>query len=116
MKVTVEVDLPDVEKNLAPADRGSLRWAGVSMRMLRSSWGVSLSAVLRAMWPDDEFVVHVRDEAIGIPLWMAGQNGVTMLETEKMDLAVFAAGFSWLAGLGHLSTLRLEAKRKAAKR
>lgn len=113
MKVTVQVDLPDLQKNLSPNDRDALRWAGLSMRLLRSSFAVSLGAVLRNLWPDDEFTVDVRVAPVGMPVWSA-PSGVTVPANEKMDQAVYSAGFAWVAALAHLSTVRMEAQKRMA--
>ena len=113
MKVLVQVNLPDLKKNLSPEDRGSLRWAGVSMRMLSSSWGVALSAVLRRVYPDDQWEVRVRSHPSGPPRFSS--KGTTMPMTPDLQIAMDAAALSWLAGIGHLTMLRMNARKSARK-
>lgn len=113
MNVIVHVDVPDLRKNLNAQDRGALLWAGVSMSMLRSSWAASLTSVLRRFWPHDHWDVRARAHPSGSPR-LQTPSGTTLPETKKVELVIQTAAFAWLASIGHITMLRMCARKRAS--
>ena len=118
MQVTVDVDLPAIARNLSGAEQEGLRWAGVTVGMLRSSWGVALSAALRGIYPDDIWHVRVRPRGGSpqLPAMTAEGGRVAFPMLDRMQDIVHSAALAWLAGMGHLSMLRMVDSERARAR
>lgn len=112
MRVLVSVDLPDLQRNLSAEDLGALRWAGVSMRMLRSSWAATLSSVLRMRYPEDRWEVTVRSHPVGPPRFETTKH-VEIPATPTVTLITESAAFGWLGAIGHITMLRMAARQRA---
>lgn len=111
MRVLVSVDLPDLQRNLNPEDRGALRWSGVSMRMLRTSWAATLTSVLRRAYPEDRWEVTVRSHPSGPPRFETTKH-VQLASTPTVTLVTESAGWAWLAAIGHITMLRMAARQR----
>ncbi len=119
MKILVKVDLPDINRNVPAQDRTALRWAGVSLMTLRSSWAASCAAVLRKVFPTDRWVVEVRKHAAntGPRFYVDGRgvasNDCTETVSRRATEAIEHAAIAWCASLGHITMLRMVARRRA---
>ncbi len=111
MRVLVSVNLPDLPSNLSPEDRGALRWAGVSMRMLRTSWGATLTSVLRRTYPEDRWEVTVRSHPCGPPRFETTKH-VQLASTPTVTLVTETAAWAWLGAIGHITMLRMAARQR----
>ena len=112
MKVLVSVDLPDLQQNLGPEDRGALRWAGVSMALLRSSWAATLASVLRRQFPEDRWAVTVRSHPTGPPRFETAKH-LELPYSGKARLVTETAALAWLGAVAHITMLRMVSRRRA---